>query len=248
MTELATKFHAIGPQVTKIEGLVVNTNTGRSAIMREYFLYWEKKVFDALTKLILVNLNKMNKAVTAEKPLFQIDALLAVPDIILNPPTNEIFKLTLQCVRDTVECLKLFERWMNGTCLVTPPKKVEGEDEPFVFSFQGDVLQQAEVPETLQQVNTTIKTTLTLISRYFDRYKKYKGVWRTQKDKSSSQARVSWYEYCVHFAGLPPKGDAATPGVKTFAKENIRSQLDPANSFPSHCWKPMKQTIFDLPT
>ena len=46
-------------------------------------------------------------AIMGEKPMFQIDALLAVPDIILNPPANEIFKMTLQSIRDTLD------RWVS---------------------------------------------------------------------------------------------------------------------------------------
>lgn len=51
LEELATQYQGIGPLLTKMEGLVVNTNTGRSPKMAKYFLYWERKVFDALTKV-----------------------------------------------------------------------------------------------------------------------------------------------------------------------------------------------------
>ena len=40
---------------------------------------------------------------TIEKPLFQVETLLAAPDVVLHPATNEVYKLTLQCVRDCVE-------------------------------------------------------------------------------------------------------------------------------------------------
>ena len=39
----------------------------------------------------------------AHKPLFQIDTLLAVPDVILHPTTNEVVKFVLQCIRESVE-------------------------------------------------------------------------------------------------------------------------------------------------
>ena len=48
---MARKYRAIGPLLTKMEGLVVNTNTGRSPKLARYYAYWERKVFEALTKV-----------------------------------------------------------------------------------------------------------------------------------------------------------------------------------------------------
>jgi dynein heavy chain len=53
--------------------------------------------------LIVENLKTFNTAVTSDKPLFQVETLLAAPDVVLHPAANEIYKLTLQCVRDCVE-------------------------------------------------------------------------------------------------------------------------------------------------
>lgn len=53
-------------------------------------------------QMVVTNLHKLNKAIMGDKPLFQIDVLLAMPDIVLNPQANEMFKLTIQCVRDTM--------------------------------------------------------------------------------------------------------------------------------------------------
>ena len=52
--------------------------------------------------MVMTNLQQLNKAILGGKALFQIDVLLAMPDIVLNPPANEIFKLSIQCVRDTL--------------------------------------------------------------------------------------------------------------------------------------------------
>lgn len=54
-------------------------------------------------QLILENLKAFNTAVTSDKPLFQVETLLAAPDVVLHPAANEVYKLTLQCVRDCVE-------------------------------------------------------------------------------------------------------------------------------------------------
>ena len=48
---LSQKYRAIGPLLTKMEGLVVNTNTGKSTKLRSYYAYWEKRAFDVLEKV-----------------------------------------------------------------------------------------------------------------------------------------------------------------------------------------------------
>ena len=49
---LSQKYRAIGPLLTKMEGLVVNTNTGKSPRLRSYYAYWEKRSFDALVLMV----------------------------------------------------------------------------------------------------------------------------------------------------------------------------------------------------
>ena len=56
-------------------------------------------------QLIVDNLKAFNAAVVTEKPLFQVETLLAPPDVVLHPAANEVYKLTLQCIRDCVERL-----------------------------------------------------------------------------------------------------------------------------------------------
>ena len=47
------KYQAIGPLLTKVEGLVVNTNTGQSRKLQHYYVHWETKIFKALTTVCI---------------------------------------------------------------------------------------------------------------------------------------------------------------------------------------------------
>ena len=47
--QLLSKYQAIGPLLTKVEGLVVNTNTGESGKLKHYYAHWEMKIFNSLT-------------------------------------------------------------------------------------------------------------------------------------------------------------------------------------------------------
>ena len=46
---MLTKFQAIAPLLTKVEGLVVNTNTGEAAKLKQYYAHWETKIYNSLT-------------------------------------------------------------------------------------------------------------------------------------------------------------------------------------------------------
>lgn len=51
MGTLVRKYHGVGPLLIKVEGLVAQSNTGHSSKLRNYYSYWEKRVFDALLKV-----------------------------------------------------------------------------------------------------------------------------------------------------------------------------------------------------
>ena len=58
LTELNKKYKLIGPLVTKVEGLVCNTNSSRSPKMASYYAYWEKEIFNTISKV--TRLSKSN--------------------------------------------------------------------------------------------------------------------------------------------------------------------------------------------
>lgn len=53
--------------------------------------------------MIIRNLKHFNATIQGDRPLFQIDTLLAAPDVVLHPAANEVYKMVLQSVRDCVE-------------------------------------------------------------------------------------------------------------------------------------------------
>jgi len=56
-----------------------------------------------MLQLIRDNLKLFSASVVGDYPLFQVDTLLAVPDVVLHPTANEVFNIAMQCVRDCVE-------------------------------------------------------------------------------------------------------------------------------------------------
>lgn len=102
---LARKYRAIGPLLTKMEGLVANTNSGKSEQLRAYYNHWEKKIYDALLQCTINNLKRCNMLIRGQSPKFEMQAWLAGPDVVLNPQGNEVYKQVLQCAREIVEGL-----------------------------------------------------------------------------------------------------------------------------------------------
>ena len=49
--ELQKKYKLIGPLITKVEGLVFNTNTSQAPQMKLYYAYWEREIFSTLSQV-----------------------------------------------------------------------------------------------------------------------------------------------------------------------------------------------------
>lgn len=53
VSALSRKYSAIQPLLTKMECLTMQTNSGKAKHMAQVFTYWERRVFDSLTKMVL---------------------------------------------------------------------------------------------------------------------------------------------------------------------------------------------------
>ena len=86
-----------------------------------------------------------------------------------------------QCGMFILYRTKVFPRWMHGTCIECPPQKVEGDDEPYVFSFFTDISVDPVIIELVQLIQTNIKKTLTELTKYLQRWKKFRQIWISDK-------------------------------------------------------------------
>uniref|UniRef100_A0A8D2LCC4 Dynein axonemal heavy chain 10 n=1 Tax=Varanus komodoensis TaxID=61221 RepID=A0A8D2LCC4_VARKO len=177
---MARKYTSIGPLLTKMEGLVMNTNTGRAARLVPYYAFWEKKVYQSLTNLVLKNLQNFNAAVVGNRPLFQAETILSAPEIILQPNSVDIEKMCVHCIRDCVEITKLFVRWMHGTCIDCPPQQT-GDDEPVIFSFYSDISQNPLIIEQAILITQNMHKLLGNLTKYLNRWKRYRPLWKLDK-------------------------------------------------------------------
>ncbi|KFO71450.1 Dynein heavy chain 10, axonemal, partial [Cuculus canorus] len=182
VAHLVRKYTAIPQLLIKVERQVANTNSGKSPKLTSYYAYWENRIYEVLTQLIVKNLQAFNAAVLGNVPLFHTEAVLSVPEIVLQPNASEIEKMTVQCVQDCIEITKHFVRWMRGTCIACPPQHVK-EDEVITFSFYGDVSQNPLVMEQAVLITHNVHKLLASLSKYLNQWKRYQPLWKLDKGK-----------------------------------------------------------------
>ncbi|XP_006865538.1 PREDICTED: dynein heavy chain 10, axonemal [Chrysochloris asiatica] len=173
-------YLAIGPLLTKAEGLVIHTNTGKAPKLASYYEYWEKRIYEVLTKLIVKNLQSFNAMILGNVPLFQTETILSAPEIALHPNANEIDKMCVHCVRNCVEITKHFVRWMNGSCIDCPPQKGE-EEELVVISFFNDISLNSQIMEQAVMIPQNIHRILINLMKFLQKWKRYRPLWKLDK-------------------------------------------------------------------
>ncbi|KAM4707116.1 dynein axonemal heavy chain 10 [Discoglossus pictus] len=177
---MTRKYSAIGPLLTKMEGLVVHTNTGKDPKMSLYYAYWERKIYSALTKMVIKNFQAYNNAIVSSTPIFQAETILTAPEIVLHPNANEIYKMNVQCIKGCVEITKNFVRWMHGTCIDCPPQRAD-EDELVVFTLFSDISQNPQIIEQAIIISQNMHRLLSSLTKYLNRWKRYRPLWKLDK-------------------------------------------------------------------
>ncbi|NXW65945.1 DYH10 protein, partial [Eurystomus gularis] len=181
VAHMVRKYSAIPQVLIKVEGRVANTKSGKSPKLTSYYAYWENRIYQVLTQLIVKNLQAFNAAVLANVPLFQTEAVLSVSEIILQPDASEIDRMTAQCIQGCIEVTKHFVRWMHGTCIECPPQHVK-EDEVLTFSFYSDVSQNPQIIEQAVLITQNVHKTLASLSKYLNQWQRYHLLWKLDKD------------------------------------------------------------------
>lgn len=76
---------------------------------------------------------------------------------------------------------RMFVRWMNGTCIETPPQHAEGEDEPVVFSFFTDISANPAIIDLVTALSKSVQNTLGMLNKYLTRWRRYRLLWKLDK-------------------------------------------------------------------
>ncbi|NXT69782.1 DYH10 protein, partial [Chaetops frenatus] len=177
---MVRKYSAIPQLLIEVERRVASTNSGKSPKLASYYAYWENRIYQVLTQLIAKNLQAFNATILANVPLLQIEAVLSVPEITLQPNASEIEKMSVQAIQDCVEVTKHFLRWMHGTCIECPPQHVKA-DEVVTFSFYSDVSQNPLIIEQVVLITQSVHNLLASLNKCLDQWERYDLLWKSDK-------------------------------------------------------------------
>ncbi|KAK6624941.1 hypothetical protein RUM44_011805 [Polyplax serrata] len=194
VSQMIRVYKGVGPILMKLESLVHHTSSGTSPFMTLFYTYWERKVFVTLLDMTVRNLLDFDKALNAKEAMFEIAVVLAVPDVIIRPSPPEVHNIIIHSVKDFIEKLKLFPRWMDGTCVACEPQKQADSDEYYLFSFFEDIVQIQMVNDLVTKIQDTVLRIVSDCVRRLVRWRKYRNLWVYDKnltcDKFSSKNPV----------------------------------------------------------
>ncbi|TPX31992.1 hypothetical protein SmJEL517_g04802 [Synchytrium microbalum] len=200
LTTIVNKYKSIGPLLVKMESLVAGTNSGRSKALKDYYAFWERRIFVALTAMVFNNITYLQSmlcrevskkivkgkgafstAPTKKPPLFKVQASLSAPEIVVSPLSAEIHRSVTRLVRSVIDATRQFHRWQNGTCILCPPQQLGEDEDAVVFSFHPDVMASTHIGYAVNGLNQEIQRTFGGLSKWLDSWRKYRPLWKVDK-------------------------------------------------------------------
>jgi dynein heavy chain len=127
-----------------IEENAFKTHTCQLPEMLPYYQYWERRIFNAITRMIIRAL-AVNKAILLNrgdiKPLIRMEAGNNNLEIIYQPATEEMQTQLEKFHKSIIESTKMFGRWKNTTCKVFQENVDNDTGERIIkYTFYDDVI------------------------------------------------------------------------------------------------------------
>jgi dynein heavy chain len=154
--ELVKDYTNIGEQYLKsIEECTVKNNAdatkaSASEEMRPYYMYWERRIFNAITKMIARALaaNKTIYMRTERPNLIKMTSSYNHPEISYHPPIDELKTQLEKFSRNILESTKSFGRWWDGYCKIFESTTHEETGEKYIpYTFFDDVMQNKMITQ-----------------------------------------------------------------------------------------------------
>ncbi|CAD5121743.1 DgyrCDS10220 [Dimorphilus gyrociliatus] len=196
---LNRKYLSISQQLIKLESVIFRTNTGRRPEMKEYYRILERKLYRAVRNNICQNLKRL--IIALKEPKFSLRAILTGSDVVLSPTAAELYKEVRQFVISILDDNDLKCRWQHGSCLECPPQKLENVEEEFIFSYYDDIINDNNINELANLIHCVIRNYLIDIQEYIRRWRKWRTLWRTDKETVFEL----WISKCPRFVQFDEK-------------------------------------------
>jgi dynein heavy chain, axonemal len=142
--ELVINYKNIGDIYLKnVEENTVKTNTKGSPKLARYYKYWETRIFNAISIMILramAAVKTIYSGTIQKKQLIKISADYHFPEITYHPSKEEIANQLEKFFRSILESSKSFGRWWKGYCITFEEKPNPETAELYIpFTFFDEV-------------------------------------------------------------------------------------------------------------
>ena len=133
-TDLAEQYKQINEQFLKsIEGYIEGKNSRSSPNMIEYYYYWERRVYNALIKMVLRGIIKFKYLIqhpnSKQTPLFLISAEYEYPRVNFYPNWTETSDYVMKICKNMMNGCSLFWRWKDSTCIFCDTVKGNNDEQ-----------------------------------------------------------------------------------------------------------------------
>jgi len=144
LSELVVNYQNIGDIYLKnIEEATVKTNTRCSPLLERYYKYWETKIFNAISSMILramAAIKTIFSGTIQKRPLIKISGEFHSSEITYHPSKEELANQLEKFIRSILESAKVFGRWWKGHCRIFEEKLHPETAEVYIpFTFFDDV-------------------------------------------------------------------------------------------------------------
>jgi len=229
LATLAEAYKSMTPLLLKVEEEVAGTNSGASASMNGYYAYWEAKVFNAVTALVVRSLATMLAMLQSPEVgagLLQVSAAFSGSDLQVTPSLASVLKTLTGVTRGLVEAARVFPRWMFdheqgcGTCLVAPPVVLSEDEDAVVVSFYDEIIKSPVVVRLMLELNHFVHRTSNDADAWLDTWRAFdtkEGLWSSKRNAILEKTRkqnpsVVFYDTkLAHYAAMVEDA-ASRPG------------------------------------
>ena len=191
LSNLLVKYKLIGSILLKVESLVAGTGTCKSSLLQEYYQYWERQIYNAITEMIVRALSSLQSLFCLLQddqvtvvPICEVKATMAGKDIGLSPSLTDLSKYLSKIVKNIVESSKVFVRWNHGSCILSEPIFMGDFEPAYVYSFYEDISANPHVVKMTNKINTWTQNVLSLVHKYLSGWAQYDrnyGLWDSKR-------------------------------------------------------------------
>ena len=144
LDELVINYQNIGDIYLKnVEETTVKTNTRGSPYLARYYKYWETRIFNAISVMILRAMSAVKTIFSGtirDRPLIKISGEFSNPEITYHPSKEELANQLEKFIRNILESAKKFGRWWKGHCRIfEKANKADSSEDAIPFTFFDDV-------------------------------------------------------------------------------------------------------------